>query len=207
MSDQQRVLEWTVDSFTCSDAAHFWKPVLVLAFGDALIKMLNQLAMSVKSFFGKRMFLNEIQSVNCFFGTICSDNQWVRPNCITTIGRVREGHWWLILRLKDVFNLLDLIVEKFVNLFRSFLLNEVHDSGSTCKHIEVLQHFNSVFNCCNVLECQRNCCCVNYLNPFNIFFKCLTVVFMPLGNFNIQNVVLEILNLTESSFKILLLVK
>jgi len=185
MSYQKRILEWAVNSFTGSDVAHFWEPVLVFAFGDALVKMLNQLAVSVESFFSERMFLYEIQSINCFFGTVCSDNQWVRPNCIATIGWVWEGHWWLILRLKYVLNLLDFIVEKFVYLFRSLFLDIVHDSWSTCKQIEVLKHFNSVFDCCNVLECQSNYCCVDYLNLLHIFLECLTVVFMPLGDFNI----------------------
>lgn len=90
----------------------------------------------------------KVHAINGVVGAIDAADQRVNPDGHTSIEWVGNGHHgsFLVGILEGIFNFFNLSHEKLENLLGSLLLNEFNDAGAFSKLVEVLEHFNCIFD-------------------------------------------------------------
>jgi len=170
-----------------------------LILGDVLVKLLSELGVLFHGFFMILVFSDEVQTVHCVLGLVDSLNQTIDPYSETTVVRVGVGHRGpiFVLVIKAVLHLLDLLHEEFVNDLSGLGSDVVFDSWSPGELEEVLKHLDSVLDGADVLKGEGDLDSVEDFNRLNSLLENLTVVVVPLGNFDIEVVVIEIFYLVQ----------
>ena len=102
---------------------------------------------------------------------------------------------------EDFLNFVHLSNEHVVHLFGSLSLNILNDVWSLAKLVEVFEHLNSFLDSRDMVECLSNDCGVDVLQLLHILLEHGTIVIVPLGDLNIQDVVFKVLDLIKVTFE------
>lgn len=145
------------------------------------------------------MFSDEVQTIHSTLGLVYSLNQTIDPDGEATVVRVGVGHGGSMFGtiIKTVFNLLDFLHEEFVDDLSGFGHDVVFYSWSSGKLVEVLEHLDSILNGADVFEGEGDLDGVEDFDLLNFLLENLTIVVVPLGDFNIEVIVIEVFDLIQ----------
>jgi len=178
---------------------HGLLPLVEFILGYVLVKLLSKLGVLFHSFFVVFMFSDEVQTIHSTLGLVYSLNQTVDPDGEATVVRVGVGHGGSMFGtiIKTVFNLLDFLHEEFVDDLSGFGHDVVFYSWSSGKLVEVLEHLDSILNGADVFEGEGDLDGVEDFDLLNFLLENLTIVVVPLGDFNIEVIVIEVFDLIQ----------
>jgi len=200
-ADENGLSHAVVNNLLSLMVAHGLLPVLEVGLGDGLVKLVLELVVAVHGFFVVLVLRDEVEAVDRELGLVDALDQRVHPDGDARVLRVGvgQGRGRLGLRplVKQILNFFHLIKEEFVDQISSLLLNVILDGWSPCHLEEVLKHFNGILNGGHMLECKLDDGGVDNFNGLDIFFEFLSVVVVPESDFDIEDVVIELLDLVE----------
>ena len=195
--DKDEALEAIINFLLVSvDVLDLLGPLFVEASLDEVVEHLLQLLVLGLSIIARLRVRHKVHALKCILSAIDAADQRVDEDGHTTIVGVRDRHdWALLVRvLEQVLDLLHLGDEELIDLLGGLLLHKLDDTGSLGELVEVLQHLNSVLDSADMVEGLGNDGRVNDLNVFDLILEVLTIVIVPAGDLDIEDIIVKLLN-------------
>ena len=195
--DKDEALEAIINFLLVSvDVLDLLGPLFVEASLDEVVEHLLQLLVLGLSIIARLRVRHKVHALKCILSAIDAADQRVDEDGHTTIVGVRDRHdWALLVRvLEQVLDLLHLGDEELIDLLGGLLLHKLDDTGSLGELVEVLQHLNGVLNSADVVEGLGNDGRVDDLNVLDLILEVLTIIIVPAGDLDIEDIIVKLLN-------------